>query len=960
MNLSKVSSLVLRLLAPSLIAVVAQAATASIQLEPVLDNLVAPIYVTHAHDGSNRLFIVEQAGRIKVVVPGAATPALFLDITSRVLSGGERGLLGLAFHPQFATNARFFVNYTRQPDGATVIAEYRASADPGATATSESIVLTIAQPFANHNGGMIEFGADDYLYIGMGDGGSANDPGNRAQNINDLLGKILRIDVDHPGGGVPYSSPPGNPFIGATPGRDEIFAMGMRNPFRFSFDRETGQLYVGDVGQGAREEIDLVSAGGNYGWRVFEGTNCTNLDPGLCNPANYVAPIGQYGHTGGRCSITGGYVYRGSRGTLPSGTYVFGDYCTGEIFELVNGAPSLLLDTSLNISSFGEDEAGEIYVVGLAGTVRRIAPLSSAGTTTALTSSPNPAAAGTSVTFTATVTGAGPTGVVNFTDGGSSIAGCGAVALAGTGNARTAVCVTGILSIGTHVVIATYGGDSANSASSSPALSQVINPSVPGSSNVALASAGGIASASSTYSPAYPVGAVNNNERAGLNPGNGGYWNDASPNAFPDWVQIAFNGAKTIDRVVVYSLQDNYTNPIEPGDTQTFTYHGITDFAVQGWIGSSWTTLATVAANNLVKRAVTFVPSTADRIRINVTSASDLWSRIAEIEAWGVDAPAPGGTNVALASAGAVASASSTYGAGYSAAAVNNNERAGLNPGSGGYWNDASPDAFPDWVQIDFNSAKAIDRVVVYSVQDNYASPIEPGDAQTFALYGVTAFTIQGWNGSTWITLATVSGNNLVKRSVGFAAFSTDRIRISVGNAVDRWSRIAEIEAWGVDAPAPGGTNVALASAGAVASASSIYSAGYSAAAVNNNERAGLNPGSGGYWNDASPDAFPDWVQIDFNSVKAIDRVVVYSVQDNYSSPIEPSDAQTFALYGVTAFTIQGWNGSTWITLATVSANNLVKRPVSFAAFSTDRIRISVGNAVDRWSRIAEIEAWAP
>jgi Glucose / Sorbosone dehydrogenase/NedA-like, galactose-binding domain len=696
MKLSKLSNLALRLLlTPLLIAIVAQAEAASIRLEPVLDNLASPLYVTHGHDSTNRLFIVEQAGRIKVLLPGATTPALFLDITSRVISGGERGLLGLAFHPQFATNARFFVNYTRQPDGATVVAEYRASADPVETAASESILLAIAQPFANHNGGMIEFGADNYLYIGMGDGGSANDPGNRAQNIDELLGKILRIDVDYPDGGLPYSSPPGNPFLGPTPGRDEIFAVGMRNPFRFSFDRQTGQLYVGDVGQGAREEIDIVTAGGNYGWRVFEGTNCTNLDPGLCNPANYVAPIGQYDHSGGRCSITGGYVYRGLRGTLPSGTYVFGDYCTGEIFELVDGAPSLLLDTSMNISSFGEDEAGEMYVVGLGGTVQRIAPLSSGG-----------------------------------------------------------------------------------------------------GSNVALASAGAVASASSIHSAGFPAAAVNNNERAGSNPGNGGYWNDASPHAFPDWVQIDFNGFKAIDRVVVYSVQDNYTNPVEPSDTQMFSLYGITAFSIQGWNGSTWITLATVTDNNLIRRAVTFAPFTTDRIRISVSDALDTWSRIAEIEAWGVDASAPGDTNVALASAGAMASASSMHSAGYPAAAVNNNERAGSNPGNGGYWNDASPNAFPDWVQIDFNSAKSIDRVVVYSVQDDFTNPVEPSDTQTFTLYGLTAFTVEGWNGSAWIPLASVTGNNLVKRSVTFAAFTTDRIRISVSDALDTWSRIAEIEAW--------------------------------------------------------------------------------------------------------------------------------------------------------------------
>ncbi len=188
-------------------------------------------------------------------------------------------------------------------------------ATPAATAASEIILLTIPHPGqSNHNGGMIEFGPDGYLYIGMGDGGSANDPPNNAQNINVLLGKILRIDVDHPAGGLPYSSPPGNPFFGATPGADEIFAVGMRNPFRFSFDRGgTHQLYVGDVGQDAWEEVDIVTVGGNYGWRVYEGNqHCTGHDPLLCTPTNYVAPIAEYGHTGGRCSITGGYVYRGS------------------------------------------------------------------------------------------------------------------------------------------------------------------------------------------------------------------------------------------------------------------------------------------------------------------------------------------------------------------------------------------------------------------------------------------------------------------------------------------------------------------------------------------------------------------------------------------------------------------------------------------------------------------------
>ncbi|HTG18022.1 MAG TPA: PQQ-dependent sugar dehydrogenase, partial [Blastocatellia bacterium] len=223
-----------------------------IELAPVLSGLSSPVFVTNARDGSNRLFIVEQSGRIKVLQPGASAPTVFLDIATKILSGGERGLLGLAFHPQFSTNRRFFVDYTRQQDGATVIAEYHASAsNPNFADGGETVLLVIPQPFANHNGGMIEFGPDQFLYIGMGDGGSSNDPASRAQSIFDLLGKILRIDVDHPNGIVPYSSPADNPFFGATAGLDEIFATGFRNPWRFSFDHKTGQLYAGDVGQGA-------------------------------------------------------------------------------------------------------------------------------------------------------------------------------------------------------------------------------------------------------------------------------------------------------------------------------------------------------------------------------------------------------------------------------------------------------------------------------------------------------------------------------------------------------------------------------------------------------------------------------------------------------------------------------------------------------------------------------------
>ena len=370
----------------------AASAVAQIQLVPVATGLVNPVFVTGARDGTRRLFIVEQAGTIRVMPIDGGAMSLFLDIRSRVRSGGEQGLLGLAFHPSYSSNRRFFVYYTRAADGAIVIAEYAASAaNPQAAGATERVLLTIPHPsFSNHNGGMVAFGPDGYLYIGVGDGGSANDPPNNAQNRNVLLGKLLRIDVDGQSGSLPYAIPLSNPFFGLIDGRDEIFAYGLRNPWRFAFDRLTNQLWIADVGQGDREEVNTpIQHGGNYGWRVFEGSACTNVDRTLCVPSNYIFPVFEYNHAGGRCSITGGYVYRGSRNSLPAGLYVYGDFCSGEIFTWNGTAQQVVLDTSLSISSFGEDDAGEIYVVALNGVVSRIAGESGGGAACAPNVSPS-------------------------------------------------------------------------------------------------------------------------------------------------------------------------------------------------------------------------------------------------------------------------------------------------------------------------------------------------------------------------------------------------------------------------------------------------------------------------------------------------------------------------------------------------------------------------------------------
>jgi glucose/arabinose dehydrogenase len=368
------------------------AAEPALSLELVVGGLSDPLIIANAGDGSGRLFIGEQDGLVWIWDGNQLLSTPFLDVTAQSVSGGEQGLLGLAFDPDFEANGLLYVHYSApddtgdpQIDHFTTISRFTVDgADPNQVdPTSEAVLLRYPQPYWNHNGGGIVFGPDDFLYVGLGDGGSVGDPANRAQNVNQLLGKILRIDPQ--GDDFPsnpnrnYSIPPGNPFVGS-PGEDEIWALGLRNPWRFSFDRSTGDLFIGDVGQYDWEEIDLEPAaspgGANYGWRCYEGNHPYNTT-GCGAPGEYVFPILEYSHGQG-CSVTGGYRYRGVAFPNLQGTYLYADYCTGTIWGATtdgstwSSAP--LLASLLNVSTFGEDEAGELYLAahGIPGAVYRI------------------------------------------------------------------------------------------------------------------------------------------------------------------------------------------------------------------------------------------------------------------------------------------------------------------------------------------------------------------------------------------------------------------------------------------------------------------------------------------------------------------------------------------------------------------------------------------------------------
>ncbi|MCB0324390.1 MAG: PQQ-dependent sugar dehydrogenase [Bdellovibrionales bacterium] len=346
----------------------------TLALAEFVSGLSAPVYVTHAGDDSGRLFVVEQPGRIRLIEPdGTLQSAPYLNLTDRVVFSGERGLLSVAFHPQFATNGRLFVNYTGD-GGTTQVSEFTAAA-PNANsvdAASERVILSVEQPFGNHNGGQLQFGPDGMLYIGMGDGGSGGDPLGHGQNLQTLLGALLRIDVD---GSLPYEVPDDNPFTAVEGAKPEIWAYGFRNPWRFSFDRLDGRLFLGDVGQSSLEEVDIVTRGANYGWNTMEGTNCYPAEQ-TCDTSGLALPIAVYGRSEG-VSITGGYLYRGTSIRDLYGKYLFGDFGSQRVFllsPLGNGMwqRDFLFSSGFAISSFGEDEAGELYIVDYNGRLLKV------------------------------------------------------------------------------------------------------------------------------------------------------------------------------------------------------------------------------------------------------------------------------------------------------------------------------------------------------------------------------------------------------------------------------------------------------------------------------------------------------------------------------------------------------------------------------------------------------------
>ncbi len=822
-----------------------------ISLASPISGFVNPIHITNAGDGSGRLFVVEQAGRIRIVKNGQLLATPFLDIANRVGTAGS-GMMSIAFPPGYVTKGHFYVYYinrNNQPE----IARYKTTSNPDiADSNGGQIVLTIAQQTTNgHVGGLITFNPlDGFLYFGLGDGdpGARNSPGdveNRAQNPAELRGKMLRIDVetDNP---LTYTIPGSNPFVNTAGYRGEIWAFGFRNPWRFSFDRQNGDLYLGDNGQDRFEEVDYQpgnSTGGeNYGWRIMEGNNCYNPSTG-CSTTGLTLPIYEYERTGTCASVIGGSVYRGSTYPRMQGIYFFGDYCSGRISGLrqINGVWEnlSLFNTGINygLVSFGEDELGNLFIADYGkGTIHQIVDSPQNCTYSISLSNQSFTSSGGSGSFNVTASGGCTWTAVSSNTwititGGASGTDSGTVSItvaANTGSART-----GTITVGGQTFTVNQAG---TTPTPTPTPTVTPTPTPSSRTNVALSSNGASISASSTYAPNYPASALINGLRHTNNQyGNNGSWLAGiyPSSSTPQTVEVTFPGSKTINEIDLFTMADAVNYNTAPALTDTFIDYGVVAFTVDYWNGSGWINLETVTGNNKVWRQFTFSPVSTTKIRVVVTQDGQRAgvAHLVEVEAWSgssgvtptptpmptptvtptptptptvTPTPTPSSrTNVALSSNGASISASSTYAPNYPASALINGLRHTNNQyaNSGSWLSSNNPANSPQLLEIQFSGSKTIDEINLLSLADAVNYTTDPSLTDTFIYYGTVAFTVDYWNGSGWINLAAVTNNNKVWRQFTFSPVTTTKIRVlvtqgSVASGAAHLVELVEVEAW--------------------------------------------------------------------------------------------------------------------------------------------------------------------
>lgn len=832
----------------------------------VASGLANPTAMAFAPDG--RLFVCLQGGQVRVIENGTLLAAPFVTLT--VNSEGERGLLGLAFDPNFGTNHYVYIYYTATtPTVHNRVSRFVANGNV-ALAGSEVAILDLdnLSGATNHNGGAMHFGLDGKLYIGVGENANPNN----SQSFNNLLGKLLRINAD---GTIPGN----NPFLAQTMGKNQaIWALGLRNPYTFAFHPFSGRMLINDVGQSGYEEINDGFAGANYGWPNSEGPTS--------NP-NETGPIYFYPHNGGTvagCAITGGTFYSPDTMQFPSsflGTYFFADFCSGWIKILNPANNNAVSGFATGIASPVDLQVGPngnlYYLARGAGSIYRIFYTGNQAPQITLQPVSQTVAAGEPVTFRVDASGS-PLPSFRWQRNG--------VDIPGATSATYSISSTSANDNGARFrAIAT---NQLGSATSAEAILTVTASRV----NVAAATNGATAVASSTFSSAFaPTGAING-DRKGIGWGNGGGWNDGTGGTYPDSLEIDFAGSKTIDEIDVFTLQDNYQSPIEPTLATPFSQYGITDFQVQYWTGAAWAMVpnGSITGSRLVWRRLSFAPLSTTRIRILVTGSLNTWSRITEVEAY-----QSSGSNISPTatmtspSDGTVVAAGSTVGL----------------------------------------AANASDSDGTIKYVDFFANGNPLGRASTSPY--------------------TFSWTNVQPGTYTLTAVATDNL-----DAIGTSSGVV------LTVTAGGLINVAAAANGATAVASSTHSSSYAAAGAINGDHKGLGWGNGGGWNDATPDAFPDWLEIDFAGAKTIQEVDVFTVQDNYQAPIEPTATTAFNFYGITDFQVQYWTGQAWAAVpgGIVSGNRLVWTRIAFAPLNTTRIRILVTGAMRSWSRIVEVEAY--